>query len=60
MEDLNELANPMEKRGGKRYSLSKFARLNDFMDRINAVSVPFTGYPFMWKKSIHTHLILRD
>ena len=50
--DLNELANPTERKGGKRYPLSKFARLNRFLDRINGVSVPFTGYPFTWKKKI--------
>ena len=55
--DLNELANPSEKSGGKHYPLSKFDRLNDFLGRINAISVPFRRYPFTWKKPIHTHLI---
>ena len=55
--DLNELASPTEKRGGKRYPLSKFAQLNSFMDRINAISVPFTRYPFTWKKRMQAHLI---
>ena len=55
--DLNELANPTGKKGGKRHPHSRFARLNEFTDRTNAVSVPFTGYPFTWKKRIHMHLI---
>jgi len=55
--DLNELANPSEKKGGKTYPLSKFARLNNFMTKINGVLVPFTGYPFTWKKRLHNHLI---
>ena len=55
--DLNELANPSEKRGGKRYPPSRFARLNNFMNRLNAVSVPATGYPFTWKKRVQSHLI---
>jgi len=55
--DFNELANPTEKRGGKRYPLAKYERLNSFMYHINATSVPFTGSPFTWKKRIHTHLI---
>ena len=57
IEDLNELVNPTEKKGGKRYPTSKFAHLNDFTDRINAISVPYTGYPFTWKKKIHTHVV---
>ena len=55
--DMNELANPMEKKGGKRYPPSKFIRLNRFLDRINGISVPFQGNPFTWKKRLHTHLI---
>jgi len=55
--DCNELANPSEKRGGQRLPPSKFRRLNNFMDTINAVSVPFIGYPFTWKRRIHSHLI---
>ena len=47
----------MEKEGEKRYPLSKFARLNSFLDTINGVSVPFTGYPFKWKKRLYNHLI---
>jgi len=48
--DLNELAYPSEKRGGKLYPPSKFERLNNVMDRIKAISVPFSGFPFTWKK----------
>ena len=44
--DLNELANCSEKRGGKRYPPSRFARLKIFMNGLNVVSVPVTGYPF--------------
>ena len=55
--DCNELANPSEKRGGQRLPLLKFRRLNNFLDTINAISVPFTGFPLTWKKRIHSHLI---
>jgi len=48
--DCNELTNHSEKRGGQRLPLSKFDRLNTFLDNINAISVPFTGSPFTWKK----------
>ena len=41
--DLNELANPSEKKGGKRYPLSKFNRLNRFLDTINGISIPVNG-----------------
>jgi len=55
--DLNELANPSEKRGGKHYPLSKLTRLTSFMDRIKASSIPFTGYPCTWKKRLQLHII---
>jgi len=42
--DFNELANPVKKKGGQRYPITKFARLNNFMDTINAVSIPCTRY----------------
>jgi len=54
--DSNELANPTQKKGGKHYPLSKFARLNTFMDRINIVSVPYRVSLHV-EKSIQTHLI---
>ena len=57
MGDLNELANPSEKKGGKWYPLSKFARLNRFLESINGISVLVTGNPYTWKKRLQTHLI---
>jgi len=55
--DFNELANPSEKKGGKRHSQAKYVRLNHFLDRINAISVPYNGYPSTWKKRLQSHLI---
>ena len=55
--DFNALANPSEKRGGRRCPPAQYERLNQFLQHINATSVPFTGYPFTWKKRIHSHLI---
>ena len=55
--DFNELADPSEKKGGKKYSQAKFVPHNHFLDHVNAISVPFKGYPFTWKKRIHSHLI---
>jgi len=55
--DLNELANHSEKQGGKRYPLSKFNRLNRFLDTINGLSIPVNGNPFTWKNRIHNQMI---
>ena len=41
--DVNELANPCEKREGQNYSSSKFLRLNNFISRINVASVLVSG-----------------
>ena len=57
MGDLNEPANPSEKKRGKRYPLSKFARLDGFIDSINGSSVPANRNPFTWKKRLHNQLI---
>jgi len=55
--DFNEMATPIEKRGGRLPSDSSFERLNDFLNTINASTVPNNGSLFTWKKRIHTHLI---
>jgi len=55
--DFNELANPSEKKGGQRYPITKFERLNKFMNNIDGVFVQSTGYVYTWKKKIRTHLI---
>jgi len=55
--DFKELANPSEKRGGRPQPSTKFARINDFMNTINASTIPTNGSLFTWKKRIHTHLI---
>ena len=52
--DFNELANLSEKKGGQRYTLSKFEKLNYFMNTINAVSVPCSEHLFTWKKKIRS------
>jgi len=41
--DFNELANPSEKRGGIIYPSTKFQRLNNFLHRNSAISVPING-----------------
>ena len=41
--DFNELAAPTEKRGGRLPSDSTFTRLNDFMNTINASTLPTNG-----------------
>ena len=35
--DFNELANPSERKGEQRYPNTKFARLNNFTNSINAI-----------------------
>ena len=55
--NFNELAGPFEKRGGQQHSISKFMRLNNFMDTINTLSIPVSGPVFTRKKWVHTHLI---
>jgi len=55
--DFNELAEPTEKHGGRLRPSTKLARLNDFMNSINASTIPTNGSLFTWKKRIHTHLI---
>ena len=55
--DFNELASPGEKMGGVSYPLSKYDRLNNFTNNINAISIPYKGKCFTWKKRIRTHLI---
>jgi len=55
--DFNELANPSEKHGGRPQPSTKFVRLNDFRNTINASTIPTNGSLFTWKKHIHTHLI---
>ena len=55
--DFNELADPTEKRGGRPSSNNQFARLNAFMNSIDASTIPSNGSSFTWKKRVHTHLI---
>ena len=47
----------MKKRGGKLPSDSTFTQLNEFMNTINASTIPTNGSLFTWKKRVHTHLI---
>jgi len=55
--DFNEIASLGEKKGGLTYLLSKYARLNSFINEINAISVPSSGNCFTWKKKIRTNLV---
>ena len=55
--DFNEIASPGEKKGGLRYPLSKYERLNKFTNTIKASTVPCKGNLFTWKKKLRTYLI---
>ena len=55
--DFNELANPLQKRGGQVLAEARYQRLNSFLRSIIGESVHVNRQQFTWKKKLHIHLI---